>query len=59
MFIRLALLVVSLSILESSTPPANAILKLQEKIDSGAVKLHFGEKHGYLESLLKELKHSG
>ena len=55
MFLRLALLVVSLSLLESSTPSANAILKLQEKIDSGAVKLQFEEKHGYLQSLLKEL----
>src|SRR5438477_7439563 len=56
MFLRLALLILSLSVLESSTPPTNAILKLQEKIDSGSVKLQFDEKHGYLQSLLKELK---
>jgi hypothetical protein len=55
MFLRLALLILSLSVLESSTPPTNAILKLQEKIDSGSVKLQFDEKHGYLQSLLKEL----
>jgi hypothetical protein len=53
---RIALAAFTLSILQSSTPATNAIARLQEKIDSGAVKLQFDEKSGYLPSLLKELK---
>src|SRR4029077_14771720 len=45
-----------LSALQSSAAPTNAIVRLQEKIDSGAVKVQFDEKDGYLRSLLQELK---
>src|SRR6478672_10738304 len=56
MFLRVALLVLTLVAFQSSTPATNAIARLQEKIDSGSVKLQFDEKNGYLPSLLKELK---
>jgi hypothetical protein len=56
MFLRVALLALTLVAFQSSTPATNAIARLQEKIDSGSVKLQFDEKNGYLPSLLKELK---
>jgi hypothetical protein len=56
MLSRLALLAIALVTLQSSTPPTNAIARLQNKIDSGAVRLQFDEKNGYLRSLLEELK---
>jgi hypothetical protein len=56
MILRLGLLIITLSALQSSAAPTNAIVRLQEKIDSGAVKVQFDEKNGYLRSLLQELK---
>jgi hypothetical protein len=56
MLLRVALLVLTLLAFQSSTPATNAIVGLQEKIDSGAVKLQFDERNGYLPSLLKELR---
>lgn len=41
------------SIQYPTRPPADPVAKLQDKIDSGAVKLEFDAKWGYLPSLLK------
>lgn len=40
----------------STTKPINIISKLQKRIDSDEVKLSFTDDHGYLPSVLKELK---
>ncbi len=40
----------------SSAPADNAVSRLQKRIDSGAVKLAYDEKLGYLPALLHELK---
>ena len=55
MIYRLVVLIAAFSFLQSSTPSSNDILKLQDKINSGTVKLQFDEEHGYLRSLLSEL----
>ena len=55
MIYRLVVLIAAFSVLQSSTPSSNDILKLQDKINSGTVKLQFDEEHGYLRSLLSEL----
>lgn len=39
-----------------STPPANAITRLQQRINSGDLQLRFDDTLGYLPDLLKELK---
>jgi hypothetical protein len=56
MLLRVALLAGTLFLLQSSTPSTNAIARLQQKIDTGEIKLQFDEKNGYLRSLLSELK---
>jgi hypothetical protein len=40
----------------SSSKPENIITQLQKRVDSGEVKLLFTDDHGYLPSVLKELK---
>ena len=40
----------------SSAPTSDAIALLQQKIDSGEVKLEWDEKHGWLPSVLEQLK---
>src|SRR5687767_8560556 len=39
----------------SSSNPQNIVTRLQERLDSGQVKLPFGDDHGYLPAVLKEL----
>jgi hypothetical protein len=56
MFYKPVLLIMTVAALQSSTPSTNPITGLQEKMDSGAVKLQFDAKNGYLPSLLRELK---
>ena len=40
----------------SSAPTSDAIARLQQKIDSGEVKLEWDEQHGWLPSVLEQLK---
>lgn len=40
----------------TTTPASDPITKLQARIDSGEVKLRFDPEHGYLPSLLSEMK---
>jgi hypothetical protein len=40
----------------TTTPPTDPIANLQARINSGDVKLRFDDEHGYLPSLLEELK---
>ncbi len=44
------------SIAYSATMPADAVAQLQKKIDSGEVTLTFDPAHGYLSSVLENLK---
>ena len=39
----------------ATAPPHNAVARLQQRIESGEVKLDFDDEHGYLESLLRAL----
>jgi len=43
-------------ILYSKARPSNAIERLQEKIDSGAMQLPFHDERGYLSAILRELQ---
>jgi hypothetical protein len=40
----------------SGKPVHNEIAVLQQRLDDGRVRLHYGSAHGYLESLLEELQ---
>src|SRR5688500_15704341 len=41
---------------DSAAPVDDPVARLQERIDGGQVKLQFDNKHGYLSSVLAELK---
>src|SRR5262245_50402729 len=40
----------------SSAKPENVVTQLQQRIDRGDAKLKFTDEHGYLKSVLEELK---
>ena len=40
----------------TKTTPSDAISRLQKAIDSGAVKLDFNERNGYLQAVLRQIK---
>src|SRR5688572_5827860 len=40
----------------SAAPVDDPVARLQKRIDGGQVKLQFDDKHGYLSSVLAELK---